>query len=110
MFYFPMRPIAAGAITIDIPCAVTIIMRNIRAIGKRALNAEKVLTRKCMFGTERMNIILKSWKIPQVTNRPNARYAARSLLSEKMDTQWLVVSTFAGAVPRCEEKSQHGID
>jgi hypothetical protein len=34
---------------------------------------------KKSFETERMNTILKSWKTRQVTNRPNARNAAKLL-------------------------------
>ena len=52
--------------------AVIIMLKNIKGIGRIVPNAEILLKLKCMFITEQMNIILRSWKILRLINRQNA--------------------------------------
>lgn len=58
--FFHMREIAARVITGGIPCANTMLLKNIRVIGRRVKSAAIVLIQKIMCGMEPMRTILRN--------------------------------------------------
>lgn len=85
MCFFHTREIAARVITDGLPCAGTMLLKNIRVIGRRAKSAATVLIQKIMCGTAPMRTILRNCLILPNLIRRIVSSVRLSLAAEKTD-------------------------
>jgi len=90
MSCFRILAIFVRAITAALRSAVITTRKSTKEIGKPVKNAARILSRKCMFGTARMNIILKNCPILPPLSRLTAPNAEKELFYLTADTHHFV--------------------